>query len=278
MVQSGIEFGASSLPASGPAAERPDVRRRGHLLMLRPLVAIVVLIVASVAYGQPVPSKPHIYVEGSAEIDVEPDLLVAELLISSVNSDVSVSKSDVDQRSRQLIAASKALGVSTKQISATNLSISPAYSWSDNERKFEGTRVSRQIEITLSDLSLYSELIQAIVAANVNEIVSTRLESTSSKELEDKALQAALADARTRAERLAESAGRRLGPVYSITEFHLRDDYWRLNTGRMTVAGASESIVHKRSVSGLAMASDDPFTPGLLHARATVYVVFELKK
>jgi hypothetical protein len=47
MVQFGIELGASSLPVSGPAAERPDVRRRELLNRLRFLVVLCVAVLAS---------------------------------------------------------------------------------------------------------------------------------------------------------------------------------------------------------------------------------------
>lgn len=119
---------------------------------------------------------------------------------------------------------------------------------------------------------------QALISAEVNEILSTRLESTSAASVEDQALQAALADATARASRLAKSAGEKLGPVYSITEFQLREDYWRLNSGRMTVAGRGRE---SRAAPAPAFALDSepaPFAPGLLHAKATVYVAFELKR
>ena len=50
------------------------------------------------------PDKPHIYVEGSAQFDVEPDKIAITLAIVSVDQDVEVAKRDVDDRSRTLIS------------------------------------------------------------------------------------------------------------------------------------------------------------------------------
>lgn len=246
---------------------------------LRLLTSILVLCLPSAAYSQPLPNEPHIYVEGAAETDVEPDRLAVEVLVSSVDMSASVAREDVDDRSRRLIDLARGLRIDERDVSATALMLSPSYEWTNGEREFEGTRVDRRIEIALGDLSRYSELMQAILSAEVNEIVSTKLESTSSASLEDQALQAALADATARARLLAESAGGKLGRVYSISEFQLREDYWKLASGRMTVAGRGRRATEPRDV--VAFASDPepaPFAPGLLHAKATVYVAFELER
>ena len=221
------------------------------------------------------PDKAHIYVEGSAEFDVEPDKIAIALAISSVNSDVEIAKRDVDERSRSLISVCKTLGIPVSQISSTALSVAPSYRWTDGHREFDGTRVSRQIEVVLEDLSRYSELMQGIVSAKVAEITSTSLESTQSDVFEDRALQAALSDATTRARGLAEAAGRKLGPVYSISEFQLRRDRWELTSGRMTVP---KSMAAPAAMSIADVSASEPFTPGFIRARAEVYVVFELKK
>ena len=245
----------------------------------RPLAFMLILLLPLVAQAQSLPDGPHIYVEGAAEIDVEPDRLVVEVLVWSVDTSASVAKADVDERSQQLIGMARNLEIDDSKISATTLSLSPSYKWVDNNREFEGTRVARQIELILDDLSRYSELMQALISAEVNEILSTRLESTSAASVEDQALQAALADATARASRLAKSAGEKLGRVYSITEFQLREDYWRLNSGRMTVAGRGSRVAPDVEIAAFASDSEAaPFAPGLLHAKATVYVAFELQR
>lgn len=258
-----------------------SVVRRGseEMKRLRLFASIMALCLPSAAYSQPLPNEPHIYVEGAAEIDVEPDRLVVKVLVSSVDTSASVAKSDVDERSRRLIDMARGLQIDEADISATTLMLSPSYEWTNQKREFEGTRVARRIEIVLGDLSRYSELMQAIMSAEINEIVSTKLESTSSASVEDQALQAALADATARARLLAESAGGKLGRVYSISEFQLREDYWTLTSGRMTVAGRARGATLPPDVAGFALHSEPaPFAPGLLHAKATVYVVFELER
>ncbi len=223
------------------------------------------------------PDKAHVYVEGSAEFEVVPDAIAIELSIESVDADVEVAKRDVDERSRALISVCEAISIPAKNISSTTLAVAPSYEWVDGHRKFEGTRVSRRVEVVLEELSRYSDLMQGIVSAKVSEISSSRLQAKQSASFEDRALQAALADATVRARGLAEAAGRRLGSVYSISEFQLRHgDLWNLTSSRMTVSsatGAAPSMGLSRLGS-----EQEPFTPGVLKARAVVYVVFELKK
>ena len=64
-------------------------------------------LVAVNTMASPLPQQPHIYVEGSAELEVEPDMMVFSLSIQTVDMDLAKAKADVDARSRLLIDASK---------------------------------------------------------------------------------------------------------------------------------------------------------------------------
>jgi uncharacterized protein YggE len=221
------------------------------------------------------PDGPHIYVEGSAELDVQPDRLVITVTIGALDHEVGRAKSDVDRKSVALIESCQSIGVEPANISSTSLAVRPSYRYEDDTRIFEGTRVERHIEINLSDLSRYSELMRAIIEAEIAEITNVHLFAASSAEVEDRALEAALADAKQRAQRLADAAGAKLGDVYSISEFQTRRDVWQLQSGRYTTSGVPSR--HKASFARVAADSGEIFSPGLLKAYAEAYVVFKLK-
>lgn len=219
------------------------------------------------------PDGPHVYVEGSAEIEVEPDRLTLELVISEVADHVADAKQEVDRRARALLDLCARIGIEERDLSSTTLAIGPAYEWRDGERELEGTRVAQGIEIVLRDFDQYAPLIRGIVDAEVAEVRDTTLSAEKQSEVEDRALQEALADARRRAEMLAGASGRDLGPVHSISEFQLRRGW--LERGRLTVT----SFGAARDLEALgASAAEEPFSPGLLRSRASVYVVYELRE
>lgn len=216
------------------------------------------------------PDKPHIYVEGSAEVKVAPDQMTVIVGLEATNPELAVAKENVDERSRRLIQAIKDLGIAPEDMSTTALHINPAFDYRNGERVSLGTRVHRQVEITLRDLNLYAQLIAALVDAKISNTVSTELKVSNESALTDQALLAALDDARQRAEGIAKSLGKKLGAAHSVSEFDLRDDRHQLFSPRHSKGGSGVMLAAER-------ASSEPFEPGLIVAKAQVYVVFLIK-
>lgn len=228
------------------------------------------------AMADPLPDKPHIYVEGSAEIEVAPDQMIITIGLSHTDPDVAIAKKEVDERSTILIDACKDIGIDMQDLATTALHVSPAYEYHGGERIPLGTRVYRQVDITLRNLEKYPALMAALIEADISNTVSTRLEVSNEKTLSDRALVAAIEDARKRAEAMAESLGKDLGEAHSISEFDLRrDERNQLFTVRgiksQPSSGAPE-LAFARSAAG-----EEPFVPGLIVARAQVYVVFLIR-
>jgi uncharacterized protein YggE len=221
------------------------------------------------------PDAPHVYVEGSAEIRVEPDTLELSLVIEATDPQLATAKAKVDERTRQLIAACKQLGVADADVTSATLQIGPAYDYTSSRAKMIGTRAGRSLEVKLRDLSKYSELIQAVVAAKVDRIDSTVMSSSKAATTLQDAQQAALADARARAERLAAASGGKLGDAYSISEFnHRAEERYQLFPARRI--GSPERVQRLGAEAGGAD-HFEPFQPGTIVATATVYVIYLLE-
>jgi uncharacterized protein YggE len=81
-----------------------------------------------------------------------------------------------------------------------------------------------------------------------------------------------VADARARAERLAKAEGKELGEPFSISEFNTREnERYTLQVNRAIVG---QSATASRMMADKAM---EPFEPGVMKAKAQVYVVYLLK-
>lgn len=228
---------------------------------------------AVLAESGPLPSKPHLYVAGSGEVRVPPDQMAITVGLEETAKELAQAKATVDERSRRLIKAVKELGISPQDLSTTALQISPAYEWRDGQQIPLGTRVYRQVDITLRDLNKYQGLMAALVDAEISNTVNTRLEVSDDEALADQALLKAVEDARERAQSMAKAVGRKLGPTWSVSEFDLRrDERNQLFTvrGRQTKT-SRESTPMQADIQG------EPFEPGLIVAEAQVYIVFLLK-
>lgn len=242
--------------------------------MQRLFIILALALAPAAALATPLPSKPHIYVEGSAAVEAEPDEMRFSLMLEHTADTLGQAKAVVDQRSHTLIDLSRELGISDADIATTALRITPAYTYENNRQVQVGTTVSRQVDIHLRDLKKYPEVMKAMVEAEVSQTVSTELLVSNEDKLSDEALIKALENAQQRAKRLAEAQGRALGRAFSISEFMTRDDNrYSLQVSR-GVVGESSAGMAKDAV---ARASSEPFEPGTMKARAQVFVVYLLK-
>src|SRR5690606_41284921 len=85
------------------------------------LFALALIFMSSFALANPLPAKPDIYVEGSAESEVIPDQMTITLGLSAEDMDVAIAKQDVDKRAHQLINPLKAIAIDAKDIGNTYL-------------------------------------------------------------------------------------------------------------------------------------------------------------
>lgn len=222
--------------------------------------------------ANPLPNQPHVYVEGSAELSVEPDTMSFSLSIAHTDLELAKAKAEVDARSRLLIDTAKKLGIKTDDIATTALNVRPEYDYNDGKRELKGNVVSRQVDITLRDLAKYPEVMKAFVDAKITETINTQLTVADIKKVEEKVQLAAMSDARARAARLAETQGRSLGEAWSISEFNTRGNArWELLPARSMKGESANGMVR------MAADASEPFEPGVMKVTAQTYVVYLLK-
>lgn len=239
------------------------------------LTSILVLLLLSFpVLANPLPPQPHIYVEGSAELEVEPDVMNFSLSIQTVDLDLAKAKADVDGRSRLLVETVKKFGIKAEDIATTALNIRPEYEYRENQRVLIGNQVSRQVDITLRDLKKYPDMMKALVDAKISETINTNLTLADRKSVEEKVQASAMKDARDRAERLAKSQGKSVGDPWSISEFNIRgDEVWKLVPSRQLMGKSSGSMAMRAEAANVG----EPFEPGKMKITVQLYVVYLLK-
>ncbi len=239
------------------------------------LYALSMAVFNPLAFSTPLPQKPHIYVEGSAKIEVEPNTITFSVELEKTDFELEVAKSNVDNRSVKLIETCKDLGIPTENIATTTLKIYPAFKYKNGEQTPNGTSVSRKVDIKLEDLSIYGKVMAALVQADISKTISTQLSISNEDEFTDKALEAALADANKRAETIAKSQKKQIIGIHSISEFRdRRDEVYQLIPSREIIGQASsKQMAYDISRTG----NNEPFQPGRMIATAKVYVVYLIK-
>mgnify|MGYP002265606744 CR=1 FL=1 len=240
------------------------------------ILTIVCISYSAFSFSTPLPDVPHVYVEGSAAIPVVPDAMILTIEIEKTTRDLAASKNDVELRTRRFLSICKTLGVPSDNISSSPLSIGKGWIREGGERQYDGVSVSREIQLDLKQLELYSPIMKALVEAGVSSVVDTQLAVSNEEELTEKAMMAALADAKRRAERIASSLGMSLGQPFSVSEFKVRrDDRFGLVVSRKVMGNLAEMDDMEMSLNVLSPDfAEEALGPGKMVAFAQVFVVY----
>ncbi|MDF3126616.1 SIMPL domain-containing protein [Rheinheimera sp. 1928-s] len=181
------------------------------------LVALMVCCLSCVALADTKAVKT-VTVSGSAIMQAKPDAVRLTMQIQQTSEKVSDAKQKVDEQVAALTTALRKLGVKDEQLNNAPLRIQQDYQH-DPERKLpQRYQVSRDIVVSLNDLSLYSTVLQQAADLGVTQMNQAEFLVSESDQLYQKALQQAFAHAKTKASLLAQANGLKLGSAQKINE------------------------------------------------------------
>lgn len=213
-------------------------------LCVAAILAVTVLGTAASAQAQQPPAEPpaRIIVIGDGSASVAPDY--AEIGCG-VTTKAKTAKDATDANSKAMTAIADALrsaGIEQKDIQTLRFSVQPIYAppQPNTEPKFTGFSVSNRLRVTIRQMANVGDILDRLIAAGATDVGSVEfLHSDTSKAL-DRAREAAVADARRKAELYARVAGLNLERVAWITE----DSGYAppMSIGAMRVSGGMAAV------------------------------------
>ncbi len=195
-----------------------------------------------------------IEVTGTGQVKSEPDVAILGVSIEVIDVDLQKAKASVDQTIGRLIALAREMKLAEEDVTATQLIIHPEYNWNEGKREFIGNLVNRQVTFRIRDLQLVNRMIDGAVKAGANKVDKLELESSRSTELTSEAQSKAIADARSKALKIASDLDVTLGKVQQVI------------TQR-------DSLGEFIEMGGAA----DTFKPGLITVNSEVQIKYEIK-
>jgi uncharacterized protein YggE len=164
----------------------------------------------------PAPEGRTVAVTGTATIRSDPDQATVTLGVQTTAQTAEAAMRDNANEMTDVIAAIRHQGVAADDIATAWINLYPRYD--DSGTAVTGYTAENQVNVTVRDMDAIGAVIDAAVqaGANLSSGISFGLSDTN-RGLDD-ALQEAVADARSKAEVLAEAGGAQLGAVVQITE------------------------------------------------------------
>ena len=194
------------------------------------IVAVVALLIVAVVAVMNEPSaqvtlagqqQSGISVSGSGSVSVTPDIARIDVGVEVTAETVAAARGQAADAMDAVMAALEDNGVDEADVKTRFFNIYPQYNHR-NERAPEivGFMVSNQVTVTVRDIDSVSDVLDATIAAGGDAVRVNGITFTveDPEQFLDQARADAIANARKRAETLADAAGISLGPVRTISE------------------------------------------------------------
>ena len=179
--------------------------------VLSVLVSFLLLMgVSAVAFAD-----SEITVNGSGEVLVPADAAIVSLGVSAVEHEVLAAQAKANEAIASIRAALISGGISETDI---NTDYYAMYDYSSGREELTAYNANSTLAIRVNDIEKVGEVIDTAFGAGANTLNGISFSATDTSEAREKAMRAAVDDARAKAEILADAAGLRIFGIEEIRE------------------------------------------------------------
>jgi len=205
--------------------------------------ALAILALAGIAPG--LAAEPGtIVVQGSGAVPVAPDLVDVVIGVETIDAKPAQAIDANSAAMNQVIADAVRAGIDRKDIQTNILQLNRV---SDPTDKIARFRASNAVRLRLRDVGRLGAVLRDLVGSGANQIQGVRFSVENPAPHLDAARRQAVADARRKAEVLAEAAGQRLDGVLEITDSTF--DHRPVPMAREAALGAAEVPVEAGQIT-----------------------------
>jgi uncharacterized protein YggE len=192
---------------------------------------------------EPVTVENAVTVIGTGTASVAPDAADVQLSVSVQRPTAAEARDEAGGRMASVVDALRNAGVADADLRTTILSLTPVYDWDDDDERdggptVVGYRMDNGVMVHVRDLEGIGAVIDDAVDAGATGVDGITFVVSDPADAEAAARGDAVADARRRAEALAEAAGIELGEVIAIGETQ-SSPVWPYSTGRSADEGGT---------------------------------------
>lgn len=225
-------------------------------------VLIVVVLFAYPLSAQSVDTTRTISVNGIGEITVTPDICIISAGVISEGSEPEMVMNDLSLRMNKVLKALEFYGVKKQNIKTTSMQLFPIYDYDKSGNQYlKGYRAQSNINVRC-EVKDAGKILATIVNTGVNNINSINFDYSKRDSLELAAIELAVKDARTKAEKALSGTGYRITGIKSI---NIQSETPVLPYTRTTAKATME------------MMTEVPIEEGEMKVRTNVFIIFSFQ-
>lgn len=193
----------------------------GGILVLT-IIALFIIKYFNISYPISVTTSTvsrELSVVGEGKVEAVPDTATVTVGITVNNvATAKEAKTQISSVNNRLIEAMKRLGIPKKNITTTNFSIYPNYSYDGSVSSIIGYNGNASVSIKVENVDKASAVVDEATTAGANEIQGTSFTINKPEKYREEARNKAIENAKEQAQKLAHQLGIKLGKVVNIVE------------------------------------------------------------
>ena len=208
----------------------------------------------------------QITVTGTAKISATPDIALLSLGVVGEGATVNAAQKGVTEKMNAIIdALKKQFKIDAKDIKTENFSVNPKYDWTNGIQRIVGYSVNQSASVKVRNFDQTGDILAKATELGANSVSGPNFTIDDTEKVKADAREKAIAQAKAKAQLLADQVGIKLGRIVNFYE------------------GGSEmpNAMYARSdmaVGGAEMKSVAPtIEPGSQDVQLTVSISYEIK-
>lgn len=158
---------------------------------------------------------------GTGKVLAKPDVAIIDLSIVTEATTSKAAQDSNSTKSTSVVDFLKGQNIDDKDIKTTGYNIYPQYDYTNGRSVLRGYQVSETIEVKVRDLTKTDSVLAGVVTAGANQIGQLQLTIDDPEALKAQAREAAIKDAKAKADILKSELGIRLGHIVNFMEDNL---------------------------------------------------------
>lgn len=202
------------------------------------------------------PASRSVTVVGQGEVRVAPDLAMVTFGTETSNADLATAQRENAAGTEAVLAKLRSMGVVEQDLGTAGYGVFPRYDKEGGQPT--GYRVINSVRATIRDLDTLGVIIDATVTAGANRVAGVRFDLADKGQAMQRAREAAVRDARAKAEQYAALVNGTLGTPLEIIENGATPQFG------LTMREAAQT-------------GGTPLEPGLESITVSVQITYELR-
>lgn len=185
--------------------------------MLKKIIGLLVGILVAVSFAAAL-AETKITVNGTGEVRVSADTAIISLGVNARDKDVLKAQQSVNETIAAIRNALIKQDLKEENINTDFINIYPVYDYSNDQEQLAAYNASSTLAIKVTDMESVGTLIDVCFEAGANTLNGITFSASDTEAAETEAMKTAVADAKKKAEILAEASGLKITGIESITE------------------------------------------------------------